>query len=163
MAFRKQFTAKRDPAGSDLEGRCSQSGFRAKGANRFLELPRREVKIGFNLRGEVGVVLEPEAVCDDLQGEPLGNKASGEEHPVPSEQLLRSKARGPLDGIFQLSVGKLQMLRDPRNRKFLFFGQLEQVFAVRAPEVLSLARDSEFGGVLRHDSNRERLLIGPDF
>ena len=53
-----------------------------------MELSRREVKIGFNLRGEVSVVLEPEAVCDDLQGEPLGNKSSGEEHPVPPEQLL---------------------------------------------------------------------------
>ena len=163
MAYGKQYTVKRGPADPDLKGPSFRSGFRTEGANRFLELSRREVKIGFNLRGEVSVVLEPEAVCDDLQGDPLGNKSSGEEHPVPPEQLLGSKARGPLDSIFQLPVGKLQMLRDSRNRKFLFLSQLEQVFAVWAPEVLSFACNGEFWGFLRHDSNGERLLTGPDF
>ena len=110
----------------------------------------------------MGVVLETEAVCDDLQGEAFGDKAPGEEHSVPSEQLLGSEARGSLNSVFQLPVGKLQMLRDSRNGKFLFFSKLEQVFAVRTPEVLPFACNSEFRGILGHDSNAGSLFVGPD-
>ena len=110
----------------------------------------------------MGVMLEPEAVCDDLQGEAFGNEAPGEQHSVPSEQLLGSEARGPLNSVFQLPVGKLQMLRDSRNGKFLFFSKLEQVFAVRASEVLPFARNCEFRGILGHDSNAGSLFAGPD-
>ena len=110
----------------------------------------------------MGVVLETEAVCDDLQGEAFGNEAPGEQHSVPSEQLLGSEARGPLNSVFQLPVGKLQMLRDSRNGKFLFFSKLEQVFAVRASEVLPFARNCEFRGILGHDSNAGSLFAAPD-
>ena len=158
----RQFTANRDSADPGSEGLTSLLSFRAESANRLLELPRRQVKVRFNLGGEVGVVLETEAVCDDLQGEAFGDKAPGEEHSVPSEQLLGSEARGPLNSVFQLPVGKLQMLRDSRNGKFLFFSKLEQVFAVRTPKVLPFARNSEFRGVLGHDSIAGSLFEGPD-
>lgn len=162
MASGRQFTANRDSADPGSEGLTSLLSFRAESANRLLELPRRQVKVRFNLGGEVGVVLETEAVCDDLQGEAFGDKAPGEEHSVPSEQLLGSEARGPLNSVFQLSVGKLQMLRDSRNGKFLFLSKLEQVFAVWTPEVLPFARNSEFRGVLGHDSIAGSLFEGPD-
>ena len=158
----RQLTTNRGSADSELEDPSSRLSLRAERANRFLELPRRQVKVRFNLGGEVGVMLETEAVCDDLQGEAFGNEAPGEQHSVPSEQLLGSKARGPLNSVFQLPVGKLQMLRDSRNGKFLFFSKLEQVFTVRTPEVLPFACNSEFRGVLGHDSNAGSLFVGPD-
>lgn len=162
MASGRQFTANRDSADPGFEGLTSLLSFRAESANRLLELPRRQVKVRFNLGGEVGVVLETEAVCDDLKGEAFGDKAPGEEHSVPSEQLLGSEARGSLNSVFQLPVGKLQMLRDSRNGKFLFLSKLEQVFAVRTPEVLPFARNSEFRGVLGHNSIAGILFEGPD-
>ena len=162
MASGRQFTANRDSADPGSEGLTSLLSFRAESANRLLELPRRQVKVRFNLGGEVGVVLETEAVCDDLQGEAFGNEAPGEQHSVPSEQLLGSEARGPLNSVFQLPVGKLQMLCDSRNGKFLFFSKLEQVFAVRTSEVLPFARNCEFRGILGHDSNAGSLFAGPD-
>ena len=97
MASGRQFTANRDSADPGSEGLTSLLSFRAESANRLLELPRRQVKVRFNLGGEVGVVLETEAVCDDLKGEAFGDKAPGEEHSVSSEQLLGSEARGSLN------------------------------------------------------------------
>lgn len=162
MESGRQLTTNQGSADSELEDHSSRLSLRAERANRFLELPRRKVKVRFNLRGEVGVMLEAEAVCNDLQREAFGNKAPGEQHSVPSEQLLGSEARGPFNSVFQLPVGKLKVLRYSRNGKFLFFSKLEQVLAVWTSEMLPFARDSEFWGVLCHDRNAGSLFVGPD-
>ena len=140
----------------------STSGFRAKSANRFLELPGGKIKVGFNLGGEMCVVLEPKPVGDDLQGEPLGDQAASEQHAVPPEQLLGAQPGSPLNSVFQLSVGKLQVFRNSRDRKLLFLSKLKQVLTVRTHEMLAVAADREFGRVWGHGNRTGRSFSWPD-
>lgn len=163
MASERRLAAKRDPVDPHLKGLSSPSGFRAQCTNRFLKLPRRQVKVGLNFGSKMGVVLEPKTVRDDLKGKALGNKATGKKHPVPSEQLLWAEARGPFNSILQLPVCELQMLRDSRDRKFLFLRKFEQVLALRTPEMLPFARNREFWRFLGHGSKGKGLYAALNF
>ena len=137
------------------------SGLRAESANRFLKLPRGEVKVGLNFRGEMGVVLEPKPMRNDLQREALGDEAAGEKHAVSPEQFFGAEPRCSLNRILQLPVGKPQVFGNSRDRKLLFLGELKQVLPIRTPEVLPFARDREFRGVLGHRSGKESFSL-PD-
>lgn len=163
MASGRRLPAKQGPVDPHLKGLSSTSSFRAQCANRFLKLPRRQVKVGLNFGSKMGVVLEPKTVRDDLEGKALGNKATGKKHPVPPEQLLGAEARGPFNSILKLPVCELQMLRDSRDRKFLFFRKFEQVLAVRTSEMLPFARNREFGRFLGHGGKGKGLYAALSF
>ena len=125
-------------------------GFRAQGPHRLLELARRQVKVGFHLGCEMGVMLEPQALRNHLEGKPFCDKAAGQKHPVTAEKLFRAQAGGPLNGVFQLTVGELKRLRHAGNRELFRLGELEQILPVRAHETLPFACNLKPWGILSH-------------
>ncbi len=128
----------------------SRSGFRAQSPDRFLELTGRQVEVGFNFGCEVGVMLEAEAVSNDLEGKPFRDQAAGEKHPVAPEELLGPEPGGAFNGIFQLPVCEIERLGYPGDRKLFCFSKFKQVLPVRAPEVLAFAGDLKLRGIFSH-------------
>ena len=69
------------PLSGDGVGSCAL-GFRAQGPHRFLELARRQIEVGLNLGCEMGVMLEPQALRNHLEGKPFRHKTAGQK-PLP--------------------------------------------------------------------------------
>ena len=137
------------PLFGDGVGSCAL-GFRAQGPHRFLELARRQIEVGFHLGCEMGVMLEPQALRNHLEGKPFRDKTAGQKHPVTAEKLFRAQPGGSLHGVFQLPVGEAQGLRHPRDRELFRLGELEQILPVRAHETLPFACNFKPWGILSH-------------
>ena len=136
-------------AGAASQG-CFWSGFRAQSPDRFLELTGRQIEVGFNFGREVGVVLEAQAVCNDLERKPLRDQAAGEKHPVPPEELLGPEPGGAFNSIFQLPVCEAEGLGHPGHGKLFRFSEFKQVLPIRAHEVLTFASDLKLRGIFSH-------------
>ena len=129
-------------------------GFRAERTNRLLELPGREVEVGLHLRGKVGVVLKVEPLRDNLQRKAFCDEASGQQHPMPSEELLGPQSGRSFDCIFQLPVGQFEMFGNSRDRKTLSLGKLQKVLPVWTYKTLSFPGNRKSGKILGHLTTR---------
>lgn len=129
---------------------CLRSGFRAQSPDRFLKLTGRQIEVGFNFGCEVGVMLEAQAVSNDLEGKPFRDQTAGEQHPVAPEELLGPEPGGAFNSIFQLPVCEVEGLGHSGDGELFRFSEFKQVLPIRAHEVLAFASDLKLRGIFSH-------------